>query len=61
MAKACLLAATRSPVIFSPVSLFPENVKTGIGDLSFAAFFDPGDFTKRPGNTFLKSRRRRRI
>src|SRR5580698_74207 len=30
VAKVCLLAATRSPLIFSPVSFFPENVKTGM-------------------------------
>ena len=33
-ANTCLLAATRSPVIFSPDAFLPENVKTGMVSLS---------------------------
>src|SRR5437868_8550924 len=33
-ANTCLFAATRSPVIFSPDAFLPENVKTGMVNLS---------------------------
>src|SRR6266852_1391117 len=38
-ASTCLLAATRSPVIFSPAVFFPENVKTGMGPSLFTTFY----------------------
>src|SRR5580704_5487836 len=42
VAKACLLVVTRSPVIFSPVSFFPENVKTGmLTSLGYVGFCIP--------------------
>src|SRR3984893_2108752 len=38
----CLLAAVRSPLIFSPDAFLPENVKTGIVNFSSLHFVLPG-------------------
>jgi len=34
----CLLAAVRSPLIFSPDAFLPENVKTGMVSLSLQPY-----------------------